>query len=176
MKHCSAWFAFLLLSASLSTTVFAQDIPGASGDRAGAIFAEVSTARTGQGAGFLWGGSAGAYLQGRVLGFVLRATELPDNPNIHIFNAVVGPRLAVSLPLVRAFVEAGGGMGHASYYNVQNTFGSSWGAAWQLDGGVSHGLLPHLDWRILEVAYGHIYAGPGVSPVVFSTGVTLHVW
>ena len=84
--------------------------------------------------------------------------------------------MAVTLPFVRLFVEAGGGMGHSGFYNSTGAYATAWGAAWQVDAGVSHGILPRVDWRILEVGYGHIYAGTGVSPAIASTGVTLHIW
>jgi hypothetical protein len=176
MKTPSVWLAFLLLSALLSTPALAQDEGIGIGPRQGSIFAEFSAARTGQGAGVIWGGSGGGYFQSGILGFVARATVLPGNYNLHTYSAVLGPRIAVSLPFVRAFVEAGGGMGRFDNYNATGTLGGSWGAAWQADAGVSHGILPRVDWRILEVAYGHIYAGSGVSPLVASTGLTLHIW
>ena len=170
------WMAALTF-ASLSTSLFAQDVGIGGGPRSGSVFASVSVARTGEGAGYVWGGSAGAYLQGRVLGFVVRATALPGNQNIHVYDAVLGPRLAVSLPFVRGWLEAGGGMGYAGGYDSPSgSNGGDWGAAWQADAGVSHRILPRVDWRILEVAYAHIYTGSGVSPVMASTGLTLHIW
>jgi len=173
MKTPSVCLVLFLLSASLSAPAFAQDEGLGGGSRSGSVFAEGSVARTGQGAGYVWGGSAGAYIQGRVLGLVARATVLPGNTSIHVYDAVIGPRLAVSLPFVRAWVEAGGGMGYTGGYLSSS---SAWGAAWQADAGVSHGILPRLDWRILEIGYGHIYSGSGVSPVMASTGLTLHIW
>lgn len=174
MKPHSAWFVLALLSALVSVPVSAQDT--SIGRHDGSIFADASLARSGEGVGNIWGGSAGAYLQGRLLGFVLRGSIMPGNPELHIYNAVLGPRVAVDLPFARFFAEAGGGMGHSGYYNSLGAYGSSWGAAWQIDGGIAHHLLPRLDWRIVEVAYGHIYAGPGVSPTTFGTGFTLHLW
>ena len=177
MKTPSACLFLILLSAVLSTPAFAQDAGLGGLSRRGSVFLEASAARTGQGAGYVWGGSAGAYIQGRILGLVARATALPGNQDIHVYDAVLGPRLAVTLPFVRAWVEAGGGMGYTGgYYSSPGTLGTSWGAAWQADAGVSHGILPHLDWRILEIGYGHIYTGSGVSPVMASTGLTLHIW
>jgi len=177
MKTPSVWLSVVLLSAFLSTPLLAQDVGIGGAARSGSVFAEVSGARTGQGAGYVWGGSAGAYIQGQVLGFVARATVLPGNDDIHVYDAVVGPRLAVTLPFVRAWLEVGGGAGYTGgYYSSGTSLGSAWGAAWQADAGVSHHILPRLDWRILDVGYGHIYAGSGVSPIMASTGLTLHVW
>lgn len=177
MKTPSVWLFVVLLSAFLSTPARAQDEGLGGASRSGSIFIEASAGSVGQGYGTLWGGSAGGYVQGRVLGFVARATALPGNANTHLYNAVVGPRLAVSLPFVRAWIEAGGGVGYTGgAYLSGSSSGNSWGAAWQANAGVSHGILPRLDWRILEIGYGHIYTGSGVSPVMASTGVTLHIW
>lgn len=176
MKTPSVWLALVLLSAFTSAPAFAQDDGLGVGPRGGSVFLEASAGSVGQGDGVIWGGSGGGYIQGHVLGFMARATALPGNPNNKVYNAVIGPRLAVTLPLVRLFVETGGGMGHSGYYNALGAYGTSWGAAWQADAGVSHGILPRVDWRILEVGYGHIYAGTGVSPVIASTGLTLHLW
>jgi len=176
MKTPSAWLALVLLSAFLATPAFAQDEGLGIGPRGGSVFVEGSAARVGQGAGVVWGGSGGGYIQGHLLGFMARATVLPSNGNLHAYNAVLGPRAAVTLPLVRLFAEAGGGIGRNDSFNAVGIWGASWGAAWQADVGVSHSLASRLDWRILEVAYGHIYAGSGVSPLVASTGLTLHLW
>jgi len=176
MKTPSVWLALVLLSAFTSAPALAQDDGMGVGPRGGSVFLEASAASVGQGDGVIWGGSGGGYIQGHVLGFMARATALPGNANNKVYNAVIGPRLAVTLPFVRVFVEAGGGMGHSGYYNSLGGYGTSWGAAWQVDAGVSHGILPRVDWRILEVGYGHIYAGTGVSPVIASTGLTLHLW
>jgi hypothetical protein len=117
MKTPSAWLALGLLSAFLSTPALAQDEGVGLGPRGASVFAELSAARTGQGEGVLWGGSGGGYLQSHVLGFMARATALPSNANARVYNGVIGPRLAVSLPIVRLFVEAGGGIGRSGSYN-----------------------------------------------------------
>jgi hypothetical protein len=176
MKAASAWLALVLFSASITAPLLAQDDGIGAGRRGASVFAEFSAARPGQGESVVWGGSGGGYIQGRILGFAARATALPSNSGIRLYSAVVGPRIAISLPMVRAFVEAGGGTGYTNYYNGLGESGASWGAAWQADAGVSHGILPRVDWRILEVAYGHIYVGQGISPAVASTGLTLHLW
>jgi hypothetical protein len=170
-------FALALMSAfTFTTLVRAQDsdFPDGSGGRASSVFAEFSSANPGQGNGFLWGASAGAAMQGRILGLVLRGSAEPGSQNIRLYQAVLGPRFAFDLPFLRPFVEAGGGMGR----NVNNNGygGPSWGAAWQAAAGAEHNLGPHLRWRVIEVAYGHIYAAGGVSPTIISTGLTLHFW
>jgi hypothetical protein len=165
-------FALALLSAFTFTALARaqESVDGLTG-RSGSVFAEFSAANPGQGNGFLWGGSAGAAMQGRFLGFVVRGTAEPSGPNIHLYEAVFGPRFAFDLPWVKPFVEAGGGMGRN--VNDYGTGGPAWGAAWQVAAGVEHDLGPHLRWRAIEAAYGHIYAAGGVSPFIISTGLRL---
>lgn len=171
MKRCFVWLALPLLFAFIATSAWPQ-----TGGRVDpAVFAEVSGGRTGSGIGNIWGGSAGAYVQGHLLGLVVRGTALPSNASMPLYLAVAGPRLGLSLPIFRIYVEAAGGMGHAGYQN-SGIFNSGWGAAWQADAGISHGIFPDLRWRILEAGYGRIYVGPSVSPVMLSTGLTLHFW
>jgi hypothetical protein len=173
VKRSARLFALVLLSAFTFTALARaqESVDGFSG-RSGSFFAEFSAANPGQGNGFLWGGSAGAAMQGRLLGFVLRGTAEPSGNNIHLYQAVLGPRFAVELPWFRPFVEAGGGMGRN--VNGNGYSGSSWGAAWQAAIGAERDLGPHIRWRAIEVAYGHIFAAGGVSPTVISTGFTLH--
>ena len=173
MKRCSMWFALASLSVFFTLTARAQDITGG---HSANVFAEFSSANLGQGDGFIWGGSAGGYLQGHVLGWVLRGTAEPSGDMFHFYNAVAGPRIALDIPFLKPYVEAAGGVGHSNYVNGAGNSGSSWGAAWQVDAGVEHGLFPHLRWRIVEVGYGHIYAGPGISPTVISTGLSLKLF
>jgi hypothetical protein len=166
-------FALALMSAFTFTTLArAQDSEDGLSGRTRTIFAEVSVANPGQGNGYVWGGSAGATMQGRILGLVLRGTAEPGGQNMRLYEAVLGPRFALDLPFLKPFVEAGGGMGR----NVNNDgySGPSWGAAWQVAAGVEHGLGPRVRWRVVELAYGHIYAAGGVSPAIISTGLTLH--
>lgn len=173
MKRCLAVFALAWLFVLFTTPAFSQDSPFISGHNLN-VFAEFSGARSGQGVGYLWGGSAGAYLQGRLLGLVLRGTVASSNASVHIFDAVFGPRFALNLPFFRGYIEAGGGIGRSGYVDSLGNLGSSWGPAWQADAGLSHELLPHLNWHVLELAYGQIYVGPIVKPVILSTGVALH--
>ena len=177
MKTLFGRWSLVLVSTLLAVPVLGQESGGLGIAHRGLnVFAEFSAARSGQGVGTLWGGSAGSFLQGHVLGFGLRATEVPSGDSVHVFDAVAGPRVAVGLPFVSLFLDTGGGVGHSGYYNRDGNFGSSWGPAWQANIGATHAFLPRLSWRILEVGYGRIYTGPGVSPLFVSTGLTLHLW
>lgn len=176
MKALSRCLALSLLPVLLSLPALAQDSGLGLPHHGANLFAEFSGGRTGQGEGIVWGGSAGAYLQGSLLGFVVRGTALPSNSDIRIYDATLGPRFAVSLPFVRAFAEVGGGMGHTGYYDSNGNLDSTWGAAWQANLGFARTLFPRVEWRILEGSYARIYTGSGVSPVMLSSGLTLHVW
>jgi hypothetical protein len=173
LARCSALF---LLPSLLCLPALAQDVGIGLGHHGANLFAEFTAGRTGQGEGVVWGGSAGGYLQGRLLGFVVRGTALPSNSAIRVYQAVLGPRFAVSLPFMRVFAEAGGGMGHSGYYDSTGNLSSEWGPAWQVNLGFAKTILPRVEWRILEGSYGHIFTGPGIAPAMLSTGVTLHVW
>ncbi|MGA8110595.1 MAG: hypothetical protein WB974_14235 [Acidobacteriaceae bacterium] len=177
METLFGWCSLVLVSALLAVPARGQEAGGLGIGRSGLnVFAEFSAARSGQGVGTLFGGSAGSFLQGHVLGFGLRATEVPSGDSVHVFDAVAGPRVAVGLPFVSLFLDTGGGVGHSGYYDRNGNFGSSWGPAWQADVGATRALMPRLSWRILEVGYGRIYTGPGISPLFLSTGLTLHLW
>jgi hypothetical protein len=175
VNRSSMLFALALLSAftfNITTPARAQDSdsPDGLGGGYGSVFAEFSAANPGQGNGFLWGASGGATMQRGLLGLVLRGTAEPSGQNVHLYEAVLGPRFAFDLPLVKPYLEAGGGMGR----NDNGFSPPAWGAAWQAAAGLEHDLGPHLRWRILELAYGHIYAAGGVSPTVISTGLRVH--
>lgn len=176
MKGLIRCSALILLPVLLCLPAIAQDVGLGLPHHGANVFAEFSGGRTGQGEGIVWGGSAGGYLQGSLLGFVVRGTALPSDSAIRVYDAVLGPRMAVSLPFVRLYAEAGGGMGHSGYYDSSGNLDSDWGPAWQLNLGFARTILPRVEWRILEGSYGRIYAGPGITPVMLSTGVTLHIW
>lgn len=168
MNRSSMLFALALLSAfTFTTPARAQDAEGGPGSRSGSFFAEFSAANAGQGDGFLWGATAGAAMQRGILGLVARGTAEPSGQSMHLYEAVLGPRFALDLPLLKPFIEAGGGMGR----NDNGYSSPAWGAAWQVAAGAEHDLGPHLRWRVLELAYGHIYAAGGVSPTIISTGL-----
>lgn len=178
MKIRSLLLALALLSAVTLFTpaVRAQDPADGISGHAANVFVGFSAANAGQGDGWIWGGSAAGYFQGHLLGFVLRGTAAPSGDMVHVYEGLAGPRLAFDIPILKPFVEATGGVGHSGYDNGDGNFTRSWGPAWQVDAGVEHGLVPRLRWRIVEVAYGHIYVGPGVSPTIITTGLTLKIF
>lgn len=176
MKGVLRCLALVFLPVLFCLPTFAQDDGIGLPHHGANLFAEFSGGRTGQGEGVVWGGSAGAYMQGSLLGLVVRGTALPSNSAIRLYDATLGPRMAVSLPFVRVYAELGGGMGHTGYYDSTGNLASAWGAAWQANLGFARTIFPRVEWRILEGSYGRIYTGSSVSPVMLSTGLTFHVW
>lgn len=174
MTQCWKFLPLALLSVCIAIPAVAQESVPGMGSRNAGFFAEFSMATTGQGQGWISGGSAGLSFPGHLLGWTLRGMAEPSGVNSHLYQATVGPRIAISLPLIKPYIEVGGGAGHASYATGYGSTGRSWGAAWQANVGVEHQLLPMIRWRILEIGYGHIYAGPGVSPLIASTGLSLN--
>lgn len=173
MTSVCRFAALALLSAFFVLPARSQDSITGIGSHSGGVFAEFSMATVGQGQGFIRGGSGGGYFQGHVLGWSLRALAEPSGDSTHLYEATIGPRIAISLPFIKPFLEVGGGAGHASYATGNGMFGRSWGPAWQANLGVEHSLLPMVRWRIFDAGYGHIYAGPGVSPFTIGTGLAL---
>ena len=86
---------------------------------------------------------------------------------------LLGPRLALHpkvIPL-NPYVEFLFGGGHFSYGNNQP---STTQFDWRVLGGLDKTVLPHLDWRVIEVSYGQLNTFSGrLRPVTLSTGVVL---
>lgn len=177
MKTPSVLLALALLSAStlFAPAARAQDPADGLGNHSANIFVSFSSATIGQGDGWIWGGSAGGYFQSRMLGFVVRGSAVPSGDTVHLYEGMIGPRFALDIPILKPFIEATGGIGHSGYYNGLGNFSRAWGPAWQVDAGVEHGLFSRVRWRIVDVAYGHVYVGPGISPTIISTGLTVKI-
>lgn len=156
---------------------FAQSPPAATGGGYAAVFAEFSASRPGQGSGFIYGPTLGGYYQSGLFGLTARgqAYRWGGGADIHVYTGLLGPRLAMHVPFFTTYVEALGGYGHAGYRLTRpdgtRGSGSSYGFAWQLDGGLEHGILPRIKWRVAELAYGKVYAGPTVTSTTISTGL-----
>jgi hypothetical protein len=95
--------------------------------------------------------------------------------NTTLFSTLVGPRVAIrpSLGGLTPYAEFLFGAGHFSYgNNAPSTTQFDWRAL----GGVDKTLLPHLDWRVVEVSYGQLNTYSGhLHPVTVSTGIVLRL-
>jgi hypothetical protein len=93
--------------------------------------------------------------------------------NTTLFSALVGPRLVLHPKIVplSPYVECIFGPGHFSYGNNQP---STTQFDWRVLGGLDKTVLPHLDWRVIEVSYGQLNTFSGrLRPVTLSTGIVL---
>jgi hypothetical protein len=95
--------------------------------------------------------------------------------NTTLFSTLVGPRIAIHPKVVplSPYAEFLFGAGHFSYgSNAPSTTQFDWRAL----GGLDKTLLPHLDWRVIEVSYGQLNTFSGrLRPVTFSTGIVLRL-
>jgi hypothetical protein len=93
--------------------------------------------------------------------------------NTTLTSVLLGPRIVIHPKVVplNPYAEFLFGAGHFSY---GNNAPSTTQFDWRVLGGVDKTLLPHLDWRVIEISYGQLntYSGK-LSPVTFSTGVVL---
>jgi hypothetical protein len=93
--------------------------------------------------------------------------------NITLFSGLVGPRIALHpkvIPL-NPYAEFLFGGGHFTYGNNSP---STTQFDWRVLGGLDKTLLPHIDWRVIEVSYGQLNTFSGhLQPVTLSTGIVL---
>jgi hypothetical protein len=93
--------------------------------------------------------------------------------NTTLTSFLLGPRLALHpkvIPL-NPYAEFLFGGGRFSYGNNQP---STTQFDWRVLGGLDKTVLPHLDWRVIEVSYGQLNTFSGrLRPVTLSTGIVL---
>ena len=95
--------------------------------------------------------------------------------NTTLFSALVGPRLTLHPKVVplNPYVECIFGPGHFTY---GNNAPSTTQFDWRVLGGLDKTVLPHLDWRVIEVSYGQLNTYSGrLRPVTLSTGIVLRL-
>lgn len=90
-----------------------------------------------------------------------------------LFSTLVGPRISIHPHVValNPYAEFLFGAGRFTYGNNSP---STTQFDWRAIGGVDKTLLPHLDWRVIEVSYGQINTYSGrLKPITLSTGIVL---
>jgi hypothetical protein len=95
--------------------------------------------------------------------------------NTTLFSTLVGPRFDLHPKIVplNPYAEILIGGGHFSY---GNNAPSTTQFDWRAIGGVDKTLLPHVDWRVVEVSYGTLNTYAGVlKPLTVGTGVVLRL-
>jgi hypothetical protein len=168
--HC-VLFALLLFAACNLATAHAQT--GVYG-QFGATRFNVPTEEWG------YGGAFGLYTDFYKVPFAQVGADVrfqftrPDS-NTNLFSGLVGPRLALHPKVVplNPYAEFLFGAGHFTYGNNSP---STTQFDWRVLGGLDKTVLPHLDWRVIEVSYGQLntYAGR-LRPVTLSTGIVLRL-
>jgi hypothetical protein len=107
------------------------------------------------------------------LGADLRGSFI-SRDGFHYYTGAIGPRIAIQphvIPL-KPYIE--GLIGIASYNSGTGT-ASSTHLNYQVVGGLDATIFPHLDWRVVDVAYSGV-ANQSIKAVTFSTGLVLRLW
>jgi hypothetical protein len=169
--HC-ALFALLL---------FALSIPAARAQTA--LYGEFSASRFNNLPNtntWGYGGAFGLYsdfykLPFAKLGGDIRFQTTRPADSTTLFSTLLGPRLALHPKVVplNPYAEFLFGAGHFTYGNNSP---STTQFDWRVLGGLDKTLLPHLDWRVIEVSYGQLNTYNGhLRPVTLSTGIVLRL-
>ncbi len=112
----------------------------------------------------------------RWLGLDARGYIVNNRVALHTFLGELGPRVQYPVWRLRPYAEFMGGLGHSGYHTPQNTLGSGYGLAYAFAFGTDLRLTHRFEWRVVDVQYTHIYTGPGVSPLIGSTGVVFRIF
>lgn len=148
--------------------------PPASMNAQTAVYAQVTGQSNdlGQGNGYFWGPTFGIYQDRHSVallhvGLDARGSILKRN-NTTIGSGLAGVRASLVphiLP-VKVYAEALGG----ASFSTTNSF------QYQVNGGVEYTLLPHIDWRVVEVAYNGYSGGNSGNPVGLSSGIVFRLF
>lgn len=152
----------LLVSSSLAshaqTALYAQ-VTGQSND-------------LGSSNGYFWGSTFGVYQDRHSVALLHLGLDargvIVKNGSTTLGSGLAGVRASVVphvLPF-KVYAEALGGVSVASTKNFQ----------YQINGGVEYTVLPHLDWRAIEVAYNGYSGSNNGNPVALSTGLVLRLF
>lgn len=167
LRHLAATVALSMLSIICGAHAHAQT----------AIYAQA----TGQsnnltsGDGYFWGPTFGIYHDSHRLalvhiGYDVRGSIL-KNGSAQFSSGLGGIRASVVPHVIpiKIYGEVLGGVGFISNGSSSTNF------QYQINGGLEYTLLPHIDWRALEVAYNG-YSGSSVgNPVALSTGIVFRL-
>jgi len=170
MKHLR-FLLFLLAATILAPAALRAQI----GIYAAGTGASLSNASTSWGYGPL----VGVYKQsGHVASIVNLGADLRGSfvsrDGFHYYTGAIGPRLAFKPHVIPLSPYVEGLVGVASYNSGRGT-SSSTHFNYQVVGGLDATILPHLDWRVVDVAYSAV-SGQSIKAVTFSTGIVLRLW
>jgi len=138
-----------------------------------------STTFGGTNAGY-WttGGTLGAYYDFLRLGPVALGVDVRGQLASKAKLGLVGLRLAAHPPVLPFKPYIAGYVGVANRTNIYNAASSD--LAWQVASGLDYTLIPHIDFRAIEVGVGQISTGITTAPTgtpsyfTISSGITVH--
>jgi len=107
------------------------------------------------------------------LGGDVRGDYLYNSPDKYR-DVLFGVRVGAKAPLIpiRPYAQFSAGLGSSSQ---PTTGGSKYNNKFQywIIGGVDHTILPHIDWRVAEIGYGHMTGISSGTPVAGSNLFTI---
>jgi hypothetical protein len=105
--------------------------------------------------------SVGADLHGTFVG----------REGFHYYTGAAGPRIAFHFPVLplSPYVE---GLVGAANFNAGRGTNSSTHFNYQAVGGLDATILPHIDWRVIDLTYSGV-ASESISAFTFSTGIVI---
>jgi hypothetical protein len=126
-----------------------------------------------------YGGLVGVYKQSGYaasiinIGGDLRGSFVSRN-GFHYYTGAVGPRIAFKPHVIPLDPYIEGLVGVASY-NTGSGTSTSTHFNYQVVGGLDATIFPHLDWRVIDVAYSGV-SGQDIKATTFSTGLVFRLW
>lgn len=126
--------------------------------------------------GYFWGATFGFYQDRHSLGLVHLGYDfrgsIVKHDNAQFSSGLGGARLSIVPHVVpiKVYGEALGGIGVIANGSSGTHF------QYQVNGGLEYTLLPHVDWRAIEVAYNGYTGNTGGNPVGLSTGIVIRLF
>lgn len=178
IRRCSfcAWIALILVFIVWPRAVHAQAFPSATGGTRSRVYVLLDAGRPNYGHEGLFGGTAGAYIQGRPwLGLDGQLIALRWGPSSeHQYFALVGPRFAWNRGRWTAIGTVEAGVGHARY---DEGTASENGFSWMLSGGLDMRLNDRFKWRVAQFSYGRLdVLSSGLNPKIIGSGLVMRLF
>ena len=121
------------------------------------------------------GGSGGLIADhGPLFGLDARGVIIRARQPLHTYIAEVGPRVSHRFWLVKPYGEVLFGLGHSGYLTPEKQLVSGYGLTYSVAVGADLRLFHGFSWRVADLSYNHISAGPGETAKLASMGVVYH--
>jgi hypothetical protein len=126
-----------------------------------------------------YGTTVGALLENRSLKLVtagvdFRGSFVSGTGNTSVDTGLAGLRIAIH-PQVLPISPYGELLVGMSHYALGTGLAANTDFATAAVVGVDHTLLPHVDWRVIEISYGRVNASTAFNPVTYSTGLVVRL-